>query len=177
VLVSRREARGRFSLVRRRAGPGGEFTVRVGKRWRLVCSICTALVSACASDDRSSRPPLVPPTPPQDVITVAGFDDAMHIGSDYIYAQKLPDRVFIGSQELPGNLWLLRFGPESGGGAPVDLVIDSKSGKVVRREVPVASGAAAELKTTPSDAPSAPPPEPTPRPPPLMPSDAPTVPE
>jgi hypothetical protein len=148
----------------------------VGKRWLL---LGCALVVACASNDRSSRPANLPPTPPQDVITVGGFDDAMHVGSDYIYAQKLPDRVFIGSQELPGNLWLLRFGPESGGGPPVDLVINTTTGKVVR-EVP--AGAAAELKTTPpthapSDAPSAPPAEPTPKPAALMPSDAPTVPE
>jgi hypothetical protein len=148
----------------------------VGNRCLLLCGV---LVTACASNDRSSRPPLVPPAPPQDVITVAGFDDAMHIGSDYIYAQKLPDRVFIGSQELPGNLWLLRFGPGANGGPPVDLVIDAKAGKVVR-EVP--AGAAAELKATPtaqvpSDAPAASPAEPEPKPPPLMPSGAPTVPE
>ena len=115
------------------------------------------LLAACVADDRSNRPPLVPPAPPQDIITVAGFDDAMHIGSDYIYASKLPDRVFIGSQELPGNLWLLRFGPGSSGGPPVDLVIDAKSGKVVR-EVP--AGAEAELKATPTfprpDTPSVP---------------------
>lgn len=115
-----------------------------GKRWLL----CSVLFGACVADDRSNRPPLVPPAPPQDVITVGGFDDAMHIGSDYIYASKLPDRVFIGSQELPGNLWLLRFGPGSSGGAPVDLVIDAKSGKVVR-EVPTGASAAAELKATP----------------------------
>jgi len=130
-----------------------------GKRW-LLCSLL--LLAGCASDDRSSRPPLVPPAPPQDVINVAGFDDAMHVGSDYIYASKLPDRVFIGSQELPGNLWLLRFGPGAGGGAPVDLVVDTKNGKVVK-DVP--AGAEAELKATPglaplrSDTPSAPPPE------------------
>ncbi len=145
-----------------------------GKRCLLLCG---GLVAACASSDTGNRPPLVAPTPPQDVITVAGFDDAMHVGSDYIYAQKLPDRVFIGSQELPGNLWLLRFGPGSGTGAPVDLVIDAKSGKVVR-EVP--AGAAAELKATPtaqvpSDTPAATPAvEPTP---PLLPSNAPAVPE
>ncbi len=127
--------------------------VSAGKRWLL----CSVLLAACVADDRSNRPPLVPPAPPQDVITVGGFDDAMHIGSDYIYASKLPDRVFIGSQELPGNMWLLRFGPGSSGGPPVDLVIDAKSGKVVR-EVP--AGAAAELKATPSpvrsDAPAVP---------------------
>ena len=67
-----------------------------GKRWLL----CSVLFTACVADDRSSRPPLIPPAPPQDVITVGGFDDAMHIGSDYIYASKLPDRVFMGSQEL-----------------------------------------------------------------------------
>ena len=116
----------------------------VGKRCLL---LGCALVAACASSDTSSRPACLPPAPPQDVITVAGFDDAMHVGSDYIYAQKLPDRVFIGSQELPGNLWLLRFGPGASGGAPVDLVIDTKAGKVVR-EVP--AGAAAELKATPT---------------------------
>lgn len=148
-----------------------------GKRWLLLAGL---LLAGCASDDRGSRPPLVAPAPPQDVITVAGFDDAMHVGSDYIYAQKLPDRVFIGSQELPGNLWLLRFGPGAKGGAPVDLVIDAKAGKVVK-EFP--AGAAAELKATPnefpSDAPSAPTPaEPEPKapPPPLMPRDT-AVPE
>jgi hypothetical protein len=124
-----------------------------GKRWLL----CSVLLAACVADDRSNRPPLLPPAPPQDVITVGGFDDAMHIGSDYIYASKLPDRVFMGSQELPGNLWLLRFGSGSSGGPPVDLVIDAKSGKVVR-EVP--AGAEAELKATPAairpDAPSLP---------------------
>jgi hypothetical protein len=126
-----------------------------GKRW-LLCSV--VLLAGCASDDRSSRPPLVPPAPPQDVINVAGFDDAMHVGSDYVYASKLPDRVFIGSQELPGNLWLLRFGSGASGGPPVDLVIDTKTGKVVK-EVP--AGAEAELKSTlpaavPSDTPSKP---------------------
>jgi hypothetical protein len=118
--------------------------VSAGKRWLL----CSTLLAACVADDRSNRPPLLPPAPPQDVITVGGFDDAMHIGSDYIYASKLPDRVFIGSQELPGNLWLLRFGPGASGGAPVDLVIDARSGKVVR-EVPAGAAAAAELKATP----------------------------
>lgn len=140
-----------------------------GKRWLLLGGV---LLTACASDDRSSRPPLVQPVPPQDVITVAGFDDAMHVGSDYIYAQQLPDRVFIGSQELPGNLWLLRFGPGAHGGAPVDLVIDAQSGKVLQ-EMP--AGAAAELKARPSDAPSAPAPA-EPEPPPLMPRDT-AVPE
>jgi hypothetical protein len=147
----------------------------VGKRWLF---LWCALVVACASDDRSNRPAYLPPAPPQDVITTGGFDDAMHVGSDYIYAQKLPDRVFIGSQELPGNLWLLRFGPGSSGGPPVDLVINTTTGKVVR-EGP--AGSAPELKATPSeppaDRPSAPPAEPTPKPAPLMPSDAPTVPE
>jgi hypothetical protein len=144
-----------------------------GKRWLLLCG---AFVAACASNDRSTRPPLVAPVPPQDIIQAGGFDNAMHIGSDYIYAQKLPDRVFIGSQELPGNLWLLRFGPGSSGGAPVDLVIDAKAGKVVR-EVP--AGAAAELKATPTGqpAPEAPPVEPEPKAAPPLPSDAPTVPE
>jgi hypothetical protein len=149
-----------------------------GKRWLL---LSLGLLASCVADDRSSRPPLVPPVPPQDIITVGGFDDAMHVGSDYIYAQKLPDRVFIGSQELPGNLWLLRFGPEAQGGAPVDLVIDTKVGKVVR-ELP--AGAAAELKATPtplpSDAPSALPPvepEPKPAPPPLMPKGTSVIPE
>jgi hypothetical protein len=127
--------------------------VSSGKRWLL----CSVVLAACVADDRSNRPPLVPPAPPQDIITVGGFDDAMHIGSDYIYASKLPDRVFIGSQELPGNLWLLRFGPGSSGGPPVDLVIDAKSGKVVRE---VTAGAEAELKATPTfprpDTPSVP---------------------
>jgi hypothetical protein len=150
-----------------------------GKRW-LLSSVL--VLAGCASDDRSSRPPLVPPAPPQDVINVAGFDDAMHVGSDYIYASKLPDRVFIGSQELPGNLWLLRFGPGAQGGAPVDLVVDTKNGTVVK-DVP--AGAEAELKSVPglgsprSDTPSAPPPPPpekssgTPMYP--MPSDAPSL--
>jgi len=147
----------------------------VGKRCLL---LCCGLATACASSDTGNRPPLLPPAPPQDVITVAGFDDAMHVGSDYIYAQKLPDRVFIGSQELPGNLWLLRFGPEGSAGAPVDLVIDTKTGKVVR-EVP--AGAAAELKATPtshppSDTPVATPVELEPKLP-LSPSNAPAVPE
>jgi hypothetical protein len=124
-----------------------------GKCW-LLCGV--VLLAGCASDDRSSRPPLLPPAPPQDVINVAGFDDAMHVGSDYVYASKLPDRVFVGSQELPGNLWLLRFGSGANGGPPVDLVIDTKTGKVVK-EVP--AGAEAELKSTlpaavPSDVPS-----------------------
>lgn len=105
-----------------------------GQRWLL----CSVLVGACVANDRSTRPPLVPPAPPQDVISVAGFDDAMHLGSDYIYSSKLPDRVFLGSQEMPGNLWLLRFGPGPTGGPPVDLVIDLNTGSV--REVQGAYG-------------------------------------
>jgi hypothetical protein len=153
--------------------------MNAGKRWLLLCS---ALMAACVANDRSTRPPLVAPPPSQAVISVAGFDDAMRVGSDYIYATKLPDRVFIGSQELPGNLWLLRFGTGATGTAPVDLMVDTKEGKVVR-ELP--AGAAAELKATPgadqpSDAPSVPTPvEPPskPAPPPLMPRDVPAVPE
>ena len=114
----------------------------VAKQWLLV----GLLTVGCVANDRSTRPPLGAPAPPQDVISVAGFDDAMHIGSDYIFASKLPDRVFLGSQELAGNLWLLRFGSDSHGGAPVDLVIDTNSGRVVR-EAP--ASADAELKATP----------------------------
>jgi hypothetical protein len=122
-----------------------------GRRWGL-CSL--ALVVGCVSNDRSDRPPLVPPAPPQELISTAGFDDAMHVGSDYIYASQLPDRVLIGAQELPGHLWLLRFGPGANGGPPVDLYIDTTRGKVVREE----SGAVdAALKPS---SPSPPPPPP-----------------
>jgi len=103
-------------------------------------------LAACVANDRSNRPPLVPPAPPQAVISAGGFDNAMRIGSDYIYASKLPDRVFIGAQELPGNLWLLRFGPGPTGGRPVDLLIDTAAGTVVR-EQPTANDS--ELKLTP----------------------------
>jgi len=118
-----------------------------GMRWLW----CVSLLAACVASDKSTLPPPAP-TPPQDVIRVAGFDDAMHVGSDYIYASKLPDRVFIGAQQLPGNLWLLRFGPGANNSPPIDLVVDPQSGTVVR-EVP--AGAEAELKATPSTAPPA----------------------
>jgi len=120
--------------------------------------VCSVLLGACVANDRSTRPPLVPPAPPQDVITVGGFDDAMHLASDYIHSSALPDRVFLGSQEIAGNLWLLRFGPGPTGGPPVDLVIDLTSGVV--HEAPV--GAYGTLKPLPtpqpsSDTPSVPP--------------------
>jgi hypothetical protein len=83
------------------------------------------------------------------LITVGGFDDAMRVGSDYIYASKLPDRVFIGAQQLPGNLWLLRFGPGASGGAPVDLIVDPSSQRVVGEEPATAD---AELKLVPAPA-------------------------
>ncbi len=124
-----------------------------GKGW-LVGGI---LLAGCVANDRSSRPPLVPPAPPQDIITVGGFDNAMRIASDYIYAAKLPDRVFLGSQELPGNLWLLRFGPGSTSGPPVDLVVDLSTGSV--KELPAgAYGTLKPLPTPPppSDIPSVP---------------------
>ncbi len=122
------------------------------RRWLL----CSVLVGACVANDRSTRPPAIPPAPPQDVISVAGFDDAMHLGSDYIYSSKLPDRVFLGAQEIPGNLWLLRFGPGPTGGPPVDLVIDLGTGSV--KEVQGAYGSLKPLPTSPasSDTPSAP---------------------
>ena len=125
-----------------------------GKGW-LWCFF--VLWVGCVANDRSTRPPNVAPAPPQDLITVGGFDDAMHIASDYIYASQLPDRVFLGSQELPGNLWLLRFGPGPTGGAPIDLVVDLSSGSV--KEAP--AGAYGTLKPLPSgqpasDAPSVP---------------------
>jgi hypothetical protein len=104
------------------------------------------LLGACVANDRSDRPPLVPPAPPQELISTAGFDDAMKVGSDYIYASQLPDRILLGSQQLGGNLWLLRFGPGAKG-APIDLVIDTKTGRVVQ-ETP-AHDPAAELKATP----------------------------
>jgi hypothetical protein len=107
-----------------------------------------ALLGACVANDRSTRPPLVPPAPPQELITVGGFDDAMRVGSDYIYASKLPDRVFIGAQQLPGNLWLLRFGPGSSGGPPVDLIVDPSAQRVVGEE----PATAAELKLVPAPA-------------------------
>jgi hypothetical protein len=126
---------------------------------RLASSALGLLLAACVANDRSDRPPLVPPAPPQSVINTVGFDDAMRVGSDYIYASKLPDRVFLGAQELPGNLWLLRFGPGASGGPPVDLYIDAASGKVVREEP-----ADAELKLVPVPAPPAPVPAPPPVP-------------
>jgi hypothetical protein len=128
-----------------------------GKVWLLFC----LLLGGCVANDRSTLPSNAAPVPPQDVITVGGFDDAMHIGSDYIYASQLPDRVFVGAQQLPGNLWLLRFGPGANPAGPVDLVVDPATGTVVR-EVPAAGEAEAELKATPtlpapvSDTPSTP---------------------
>ncbi len=116
-----------------------------GKGWLL----CGILLGGCVANDRSSRPPLVPPAPPQDIITVGGFDNAMRIASDYIYAAKLPVRVFLGSQEMPGNLWLLRFGPGSTSGPPVDLVVDLSTGSV--KELP--AGAYGTLKPLPTPAP------------------------
>lgn len=105
-----------------------------------------ALLCACVANDKSTRPPNVPPAPPQALISTAGFNDAWRIGSDYIYASQLPDRVFIGAQQLPGNLWLLRFGPGKSGGPPVDLFIDTAQGKVVREQP---ASADTELKLTP----------------------------
>jgi hypothetical protein len=117
-----------------------------GPAWCL--SFAVALIGACVANDRSTRPPLTPPAPPQELISTAGFDAAMRIGSDYIYASQLPDRVFLGSQQLPGNLWLLRFGPGSKSARPVDLIIDTASGTVVK--VSPAPDPAAELKATPA---------------------------
>ncbi len=87
---------------------------------------------------------------------MAGFDDAMHLGSDYIYSSELPDRVFLGAQEMPGNLWLLRFGPGPTGGPPVDLVVDLGTGSV--KEVQGAYGTVKPLPASrpPSDSPSVP---------------------
>ena len=44
---------------------------------RLASSALGLLLAACVANDRSDRPPLVPPAPPQSVINTVGFDDAM----------------------------------------------------------------------------------------------------
>lgn len=127
------------------------------RRW-LCASL--ALLGACVANDKSTRPPNVPPAPPQPVISTVGFNDAWRIGSDYIYNSQLPDRVFIGGQQLAGNLWVLRFGPGATGGPRVDLLIDTKAGTVLR-EQPVSTDS--EFKLTPAP-PSLTPEMPTPPP-------------
>jgi hypothetical protein len=88
----------------------------------------------CAASGESTRPPNVAPPPSQASISILGFDEAVRLGSDYVYTSTGSTNLRLASsQELPGGLLELNFdlGP---GARPVRVIVDRGTRQVTSME-------------------------------------------
>lgn len=87
-------------------------------------------VTGCVSG-RSDRPPNVAPAPAPATISNVGFDQAVKLGSDYVYANTgVSNATVAQSQTLPGGMLELTFDLGPGIPEPARVVIDPNKGKV-----------------------------------------------
>ena len=88
------------------------------------------VAAACVSG-RSDRPPNVAPAPSAAAISNVGFEQAVKLGSDYVYANTgVSNPTVASSQTLPGGMLELTFDLGPGVPEPARVVIDQNAGKV-----------------------------------------------
>jgi len=89
------------------------------------------VVAAGCVSGRSERPPNVAPAPSSAAISNVGFDQAVKLGSDYVYANTgVSNPTVASSQTLPGGMLELTFDLGPGVPEPARVVIDQNAGKV-----------------------------------------------
>src|SRR5262245_8645318 len=85
----------------------------------------------CAASGASTRPPEVAPAPSAAAVSNVGFDRAVKLGSDYVYANTGVSTVAVASsQSLPGGMVELTFDMGPGVPEPMRVVVDQSQGKV-----------------------------------------------
>jgi hypothetical protein len=87
----------------------------------------------CAASGSGTRPPTVAPPPSSASLSILGFDEAVRLASDYVYAAGYGTAQLASSQELPGGLLELNFdlGP---GTHPVRVIVDRGTRQVTAME-------------------------------------------
>ena len=89
------------------------------------------VVAAGCVSGRSERPPNGAPAPSAAAISTVGFDQAVKMGSDYVYANTgVSNPTVASSQTLPGGMLELTFDLGPGVPEPARVVIDQNAGKV-----------------------------------------------
>jgi hypothetical protein len=90
----------------------------------------------CASG-RSERPPNVAPAPSSAAISNVGFDQALKLGSDYVYTNTgVSNANVTRTQTLPGGMLEITFDLGPGIPEPARVVIDPNRGKVNSMDTP-----------------------------------------
>jgi hypothetical protein len=85
----------------------------------------------CAASGESTRPPNVAPAPSAASISNVGFEQAVKLGSDYVYSSTgVRNAKVASSQTLPGGMVELTFDLGPGIPEPVRVVVDPNKGKV-----------------------------------------------
>jgi hypothetical protein len=101
------------------------------RRWISLVLCCTA----CAASGRSDRPPNMAPAPSSASVSVVGFDRAVKLGSDYVYANTgVTNASVASSQTLPGGMLAITYDLGPGVPEPVRLVVDPNKGRVSSNE-------------------------------------------
>jgi hypothetical protein len=92
----------------------------------------------CAASGESTRPPNVAPAPSAASISNVGFEQAVKLGSDYVYSSTgVSNAKVASSQTLPGGMVELTFDLGPGIPEPVRVVVDPNKGKVIPDAQPV----------------------------------------
>lgn len=95
------------------------------------------LVAVNCVSGKSDRPPNVAPAPSSAAISNVGFDQAVKLGSDYVYANTGVSNVTVAqSQTLPGGMLELTFDLGPGVPEPARVVVDPNKGKVNSLDTP-----------------------------------------
>ena len=96
------------------------------RRWILLFLSWTA----CAASGRSDRPPTVAPAPSAASISMLGFDQAVKLGSDYVYTNTgVANASVVTSETLPEGMLAITYDLGPGVPEPVRLVVDPNKGR------------------------------------------------
>jgi hypothetical protein len=99
------------------------------------------LGAGCAAAGKSDRPPNVAPAPSQAAISNVGFDQAVKLGSDYVYVNTgVSNPTVAASRTLPGGMLELTFDLGPGVPDPARVVIDPNGKGELRRFGPAGAG-------------------------------------
>jgi hypothetical protein len=98
-------------------------------------ALLVGLCAGCAASGQSNRPPNVAPAPSSASIGNVGFERAVKVGSDYVYASTgVSDPRLVSSQELPAGMLELTFDLGPGVPEPMRLTVDPEQGRVKSAE-------------------------------------------